>query len=175
MRIDRRRKLPVTTLLYALGMDDEEILGNFYKHILVKESKKGWKVPFAAEKMRGMTPASDMIDAKTGEVIAKAGEKITARRAREIGESGVKEVMFSAEDLAGRYLAEDIVNMQTGEIYAEAGSEIDAKLLEKFQEMKVKEFPILDIDHVTIGAFIRNTLNIDKNSNTLEALMDIYG
>jgi DNA-directed RNA polymerase subunit beta len=174
VRIDRRRKLPVTTLLYALGMDDEEILGNFYKHILVKESKKGWKVPFAADKMRGMTPASDMIDAKTGEVIAKAGEKITARRAREIGESGVKEVMFSAEDLAGRYLAEDAVNMQTGEIYAEAGDEIDAKLLEKFQEMKVKEFPILDIDHVTIGAFIRNTLNIDKNSNTLEALMDIY-
>ncbi|RTL73282.1 MAG: DNA-directed RNA polymerase subunit beta, partial [Hyphomicrobiales bacterium] len=174
VRIDRRRKLPVTTLLYALGMDDEEILANFYKHILVKESKRGWKVPFVAEKMRGMTPASDMVDAKSGEVIAKAGEKITARRAREIGESGTKEVLLSAEDLSGRYLAEDIVNMDTGEIYAEAGDEIDAKILEKFQEVKIKEFPILDIDHVTIGAFIRNTLNIDKNSNTLEALMDIY-
>src|SRR5258708_5023988 len=78
VRIDRRRKLPVTTLLYALGMDDEEILASFYKTITVKESKRGWKVPFVAEKMRGMTPSADLVDAKSGEVVAKAGEKMTA-------------------------------------------------------------------------------------------------
>ncbi|HKB21287.1 MAG TPA: DNA-directed RNA polymerase subunit beta [Methyloceanibacter sp.] len=174
VRIDRRRKLPVTTLLYALGMDDEEILSTFYKAILVKESKRGWKVPFVPEKMRGMTPSTDMIDAKSGEVVAKAGEKMTARRARELAEEGVKEVLFSADDLAGKYLAQDIVNLSTGEIYGEAGDELDAKLLEKFKDAKIKEFPILDIDHVTIGAFIRNTLNVDKNSNHEEALMDVY-
>ena len=174
MRIDRRRKLPVTTLLYALGMDDEEILASFYKTITVKESKRGWKVPFVAEKMRGMTPSADLVDAKSGEVVAKAGEKMTAKRARELAEEGLKEVLFNAEDLAGRYLAEDIVNLQTGQIYGEAGEELNAKLLETLKEAKIKDFPILDIDHVTVGAFIRNTLNVDKNSNHEEALMDVY-
>ncbi len=106
VRIDRRRKLPVTTMLYALGLDDEEILSHFYKHIAIKESKRGWKMPYLAEKFRGVTPQSDIADAKTGEVIARATEKITARRSREIAESGVKEILISAEDLAGRFIAE---------------------------------------------------------------------
>ena len=93
VRIDRRRKLPVTTLLYALGLNDEEILRVFYKHILIKESKRGWKMPFVPEKMRGMTPIADLADAKTGEVVARAGEKITARKARELSEEGLKEVL----------------------------------------------------------------------------------
>ncbi|MEQ1648551.1 MAG: DNA-directed RNA polymerase subunit beta [Hyphomicrobiaceae bacterium] len=174
VRIDRRRKLPVTTLLYALGMDEEQILGTFYNSIMVKESKKGWKIPYAADKMKGVTPAGDLIDAKSGEVVAKGGEKINARKARELGEKGLKEILITAEDLAGRYLAEDIVDMATGRIWGEAGTEIDAKLIEVLQEAKIKEFRILDIDHITVGAFIRNTLNIDKNSEQGTALMDIY-
>src|SRR5690349_610222 len=136
VRIDRRRKLPVTTLLYALGMDDEEILAAFYKTIAVKESKRGWKVPFVAEKMRGMTPSADLVDARSGEVVAKAGEKMTAKRARELAEEGLKEVLFNAEDLAGKYLAEDIVNMATGQIYGEAGEELSLKLLETLHAAK---------------------------------------
>jgi DNA-directed RNA polymerase subunit beta len=174
VRIDRRRKLPVTTLLYALGLDDEEILSTFYKMIAVKESKRGWKMPFMPEKMRGMTPLADLMDAKSGDVVAKAGEKITARKARELAENGLKEVLVSSEDLAGRYIAEDIVDLESGQIYAEAGAELDAKLLAELKDQKVKEFHVLDIDHVNIGPFIRNTLNIDKNSNGDEALMDIY-
>ena len=174
VRIDRRRKLPVTTMLYALGLNDEEILSHFYKHISIKESKRGWKMPFIAEKFRGFTPQSDIADAKTGEVIAKQGEKVTARRARELAESGVKEILVAAEDLAGRYIAEDIVDLDTGKIFAEAGDELDANLLAEFKEQKVKEFHILDIDYINVGAFIRNTLNIDKNANSQEALMDVY-
>ena len=174
VRIDRRRKLPVTTLLYALGLDDEQILSTFYNSITIKESKRGWKMPFIAEKMRGMTPAADLMDAKTGNLIAAAGEKMTARKARELAKNGVKEVLVSSEDLTGRFIGEDVVNLQTGQIYAEAGDELDAKLLAEIKDQKVKEFHILDIDHVNIGAFIRNTLHIDKNSNHQEALMDIY-
>ena len=174
VRIDRRRKLPVTTLLYALGLDDEEILSTFYKSILIKESKRGWRMPFIADKMRGTTPLADLIDAKTGEVVVKAGEKIAARKARDLAEGGLKEVLVSAEDLAGRYIAEDIVDLSTGRIYADAGAELDEKLLAEIKEQKVKEFHILDIDHVTVGGFIRNTLNLDKNANQEEALMDIY-
>ena len=174
VRIDRRRKLPVTTLLYALGLDDEQILETFYNKILIREGKHGWRMPFVPEKMRGMTPLADLRDAKSGDVIAKAGEKITARKARELAEGGLKDLLVSSEDLAGKYLAEDIVDLETGRIYAEAGAELDAKLLAELKDQKVKEFPILDIDHVNIGAFIRNTLNIDKNANSQEALMDIY-
>src|SRR5690606_7175168 len=174
VRIDRRRKLPVTTLLYALGLNDEEILATFYDQIHIKEGKRGWKMPFVPEKWRGVTPAADLLDAKTGKVVVSAGEKVTARMARQLAENGLSELLVGSEDLAGKYLAQDIVNLDTGEIYAEAGSELDAKLLAELKDEKVKEFPILDIDHVTVGAFIRNTLNIDKNANQDEALMDIY-
>ncbi|MFN3869552.1 MAG: DNA-directed RNA polymerase subunit beta, partial [Hyphomicrobiaceae bacterium] len=174
VRIDRRRKLPVTTLLYALGLDDEQILETFYKKIAIKDSKHGWKMPFMPEKLRGVTPMADLRDAKSGDVVIKAGEKLTARKAREMAEEGLKELLVASEDLAGKYLAEDIVDMATGRIFAEAGAELDAKLLAELKDQKVKEFPVLDIDHVNIGAFIRNTLNIDKNANSQEALMDIY-
>ncbi len=174
VRIDRKRKLPVTTLLYALGLDDEDILGTFYNSIEIKDSKKGWKMPFVAEKMRGVTPVADLVDAKSGELVAKAGEKISAKLARDLAKDGLSEVLVAPEELAGRYLAVDLVNMDTGQIYGEAGDEIDAKLLEVIKDAKIKEFPILDIDHVTVGGYIRNTLNIDKNSNRVEALLDIY-
>src|SRR6476620_9474073 len=165
VRIDRRRKLPVTTLLYALGLEDEEILATFYDRITLKSTKEGWRMPFRPDRLRGIKPTSDMID---------AGRKVTARLAKKLADEGLKELLVSDEDLHGRYLAQDIVNMETGEIYGEAGEELDAKLLVKLKELGLKEIPILDIDHVNVGAFIRNTLNVDKNSNPEEALLDIY-
>ncbi len=164
----------MTTLLYALGLDDEQILSTFYRHIMIKESKRGWKMPFMPEKMRGMTPLSDLMDARTGDVVAKGGEKLTARKARELAENGVKEILVSSEDLAGRYIAEDVVDLNTGRIYAEAGAELDAKLLAEIKDQKVKEFPDPRHRPCEHRPFIRNTLNIDKNSNGQEALMDIY-
>jgi DNA-directed RNA polymerase subunit beta len=174
VRIDRRRKLPVTTLLYALGLEDEEILATFYDRITLKATKEGWRMPFRPDRLRGIKPTSDLIDAKTGKVAIEAGRKVTARLAKKLADEGLKELLVSNEDLHGRYLAQDIVNMETGEIYGEAGEELDAKLLAKLKELGLKEIPILDIDHVNVGAFIRNTLAIDKNSNPEEALLDIY-
>jgi DNA-directed RNA polymerase subunit beta len=174
VRIDRRRKLPVTTLLYALGLEDEEILATFYDRITLKSTKDGWRMPFRPDRLRGIKPTSDLIDAKTGKVAIEAGRKVTARLAKKLADEGLKELLVGDEDLHGRYLAQDIVNMETGEIYGEAGEELDAKLLATLKELGLKEIPILDIDHVNVGAFIRNTLNIDKNSNPEEALLDIY-
>jgi DNA-directed RNA polymerase subunit beta len=174
VRIDRRRKLPVTTLLYALGLDDEEILSTFYDRITLKAAKDGWKMPFNADRMRGIKPTTDLIDAKTGKVAIEAGRKITARLAKKLSEEGLKELLVKGEDLYGRYLAEDIVNLESGEIYGEAGEEIEEKLVETLRELKLKEIQLLDIDHVNVGAFIRNTLAVDKNSNTDEALLDVY-
>jgi DNA-directed RNA polymerase subunit beta len=174
VRIDRRRKLPVTTLLYALGLDDEEVLSTFYDRVVLKSTKDGWRMPFRPDRMRGIKPTSDLIDAKTGKVAIEAGRKVTARLAKKLADEGLKELLVSEEDLHGRYLAQDIVNLETGEIYGEAGEELDAKLLATLKDLGLKEIPILDIDHVNVGAFIRNTLHVDKNSNTEEALLDIY-
>jgi DNA-directed RNA polymerase subunit beta len=174
VRIDRRRKLPVTTLLYALGLDDEEILATFYNKIPLKASKEGWRMPFLPDSIRGTKPMSDLVDAKTGKVVVEAGRKITARLARKLAEEGLKELLVKDEDLYGRYLAEDVVNMESGEIYGQAGDEIDEKLLETLKALGLREFPILDIDHVNVGGFIRNTLAVDKNSNTEDALLDVY-
>ena len=174
VRIDRRRKLPVTTLLHALGLDDEEILDTFYEKFNVTVLKDDWKIPFHGERLRGQKPATDLVDAKTGKVVIKAGQKVTVRILKDLDQQKVKELLIKDEDVLGRYLAEDIVNMKTGEIYGEAGDEIDEDTLVKFREAKVKVFPVLDIDHVNIGAFIRNTLAVDKSTNEAEALVDIY-
>ena len=88
-RIDRRRKLPITTLLYALGLGSEEILHTFYKSVTYTLTKNGWKTPFDAQRLRNVKPTVDLIDAKTGQVVVEAGKKITPRLARKIAEDGV--------------------------------------------------------------------------------------
>src|SRR5579883_553556 len=172
-RIDRKRKLPATTLLYALGMNNEEILETFYRRIVYTATERGWRTPFVPERMRGVKAVQDIYDADTGEVVVEAGKKLNARTIRQLAEH-VKAIAVSDDALEGRYLAEDIVNMETGEIYAEAGDELDAKVLARLREAKVDELPVLDIDHVNTGAFIRNTPHVDKNQNEQDALFDIY-
>jgi DNA-directed RNA polymerase subunit beta len=173
-RIDRRRKIPVTSLLMALGMDGEEILSTFYDRIVAKRTDGGWSLPFDPDKMRGAKAPEDIVDAASGEVVIEAGSKVTARVARQLKEKGVKELKVSDAALIGRYLAEDIVNMKTGEIYAEAGDEIAEKVLAQFAEIGLDELPILEIDHVNVGGYIRHTLAVDKNENREDALFDIY-
>jgi DNA-directed RNA polymerase subunit beta len=173
-RIDRRRKIPITSLMFALGMDGEEILNTFYKTVTYKRVKDGWRFPFDAERMRGFKAISDLADADTGKVIIEAGQKLTARGARQLAEKGVKALKVGNEDLYGHYLAEEVVNMETGEIYAEAGEEISEKLLAVLTGAGRNEITVLDIDHVNTGAYIRNTLAVDKNESREDALFDIY-
>jgi DNA-directed RNA polymerase subunit beta len=173
-RIDRRRKIPVTSLMFALGMDGEEILNTFYKHVVYKRSKDGWRVPFDANRMRGYKAVNDLVDADTGKVVVEAGRKITVRQARQFAEKGLKALRMTDEELIGHYVAEDLVNMKTGEIHVEAGGEITEKVLKTLHDAGYKEIPVLDIDHVNVGAYIRNTLNIEKNLTREDALFDIY-
>ena len=173
-RIDRRRKIPATSLLFALGLDGEEILSHFYNTILYVREKDGWRMPFDGDRLKGIKAVVDIIDADTGEVVIEAGKKLTARTARALTESGVKAIRAQDEDLYGQYLAEDLFNPETGEIFAEAGEEISAKTLETLLSLGFDELPLLDIDHINIGPYIRNTLAVDKNSSREEALFDIY-
>ncbi len=175
VRIDRRRKLPVTTLLYALGLDQEEILDHYYDKIDYKVAKGGWRVPFDPERLKGAKPTVDIVDADSGEVIIEAGRKVTPRLLRKLAEERkITELLVTDEELIGQYIAEDLVNMKTGEIHAEAGEEITEELIAKLRSLSYKKIPLLDIDHVSKGAFLRNTLAADKNSNKEEALNDIY-
>lgn len=173
-RIDRRRKIPVTSLMFALGLDGETILSTFYKKILYKRTKEGWRVPFDANRFRGYSTVNDLIDADTGKVVLEAGKKLTVRAARQLQEKGLKALRLSDEELVGNYLAEDLVNPKTGEIHAEAGEEITDKNMKALNEHGYKELPLLDIDHVNVGPYIRNTLSADKNMTREDALFDIY-
>ena len=199
VRIDRRRKLPVTTLLMALNNDKtdkliakrakdnktvealekeghtpEEILSFFYDKVLFTRVKKGWKTAFEGEALRGIKLTSDLVNAKSGKVVAETGTKMTPRLIRELAEKGMKEQLVSNEDLIGRYISDDMFNESTGEIYAEVGAEVTEELLETLAEASFNEIETLAIDHVNVGPYIRNTLAVDKNTSREEALIDIY-
>ncbi|MBV9262239.1 MAG: DNA-directed RNA polymerase subunit beta, partial [Pseudolabrys sp.] len=155
-RIDRRRKIPVTSLLYALGLDGEDILATFYKHINYKRIKEGgWRVPFDANRLKGYKAINDLIDADTGKTVLEAGKKLTVRQARQLAEKGLKALRMTDEELVGHYIALDLVNPKTGEIYLEAGEELTEKNLKMLIDAGYKELPLLDIDHVNVGAYIR--------------------
>jgi DNA-directed RNA polymerase subunit beta len=174
-RIDRKRKIPVTSLLFALGMDGEEILRTFYDRVVFKRTKdKHWRVPFDPKRMKGFKATTDLRDADSGEVVIEAGKKLTVRSARLLAEKGLRALKLADEDLFGQYIAEDIVNRQSGEIFAEAGQELDRKTIDLLIEAGYNEIPVLDIDHVTVGAYIRNTLTVDKNLTREDALFDVY-
>ncbi|HJU17998.1 MAG TPA: DNA-directed RNA polymerase subunit beta [Stellaceae bacterium] len=194
VRIDRRRKLPATTLLLALddaateqkraegktlapgeaaGMSKEEILAAFYDTLIFRHGPNGWMTGFDPEQFKGKL-AADLIDARTGEVKAEAGAKMTPRLARRLREEGLDDVLVAEEDLVGRYFASDLINEETGEVYFEAGDEVTAAALAQLLELGITELSVLAIDHVTVGPYIRNTLAIDKNATREDALIDIY-
>jgi DNA-directed RNA polymerase subunit beta len=174
VRIDRRRKLPATTFLYALGMDGEEILTTFYDVVPFEKREGGWATPYKPERWRGVKPEFPLVDADTGEEIAPAGTKITARQAKKFADAGLKTLLLAPEALTGRYLARDAVNFQTGEIYSEAGDELDVPAIQALADQGFSTIDVLDIDHVTVGAYMRNTLRVDKNAVREDALFDIY-
>jgi DNA-directed RNA polymerase subunit beta len=175
-RIDRRRKLPATTILYALGMSKEDILAQYYEAIEFKLDKKsgGWLRPFIADEYRGAKLLRDLVDAKTGEVVAPSGRKLTKRGAKKLADDGLKNILISNEEMSERFAAEDIVNTSTGQIYAEAGDELSPEAMELIVDAGITEISVLNIDYVNVGPYIRNTLAADKNETREGALVDIY-
>ncbi|MDF1722439.1 MAG: DNA-directed RNA polymerase subunit beta, partial [Minwuia sp.] len=174
VRIDRRRKLPATTLLYALGYTAEEILSSFYDTVMYRHDKKGWRAPFNPDRYRGQRLMADIVNADTGEVVAKVGDKLAPRAGRKLVEDGMTEMLISPEEVAGRFVAEDIINVKTGEVLVEAGDALDEASLEALADAGITEVPTLDIDNVTVGSHIRDTLMVDKNINRDTALVDVY-
>ena len=185
-RIDRRRKLPVTTLLYALGMDQEAIMKAYYDTVSYTLRKgEGWETKFFPERVRGTRPSHDLVDAATGEVIAEAGKKVTPRAVKQLIDEGkVTDLLVPFEQILGKFVAEDIIDEETGAIHVEAGDEltwetdkdgtVTGGTLKTLLDAGITEIPVLDIDGVNVGPYIRNTMAMDKNMNRDTALMDIY-
>ncbi|TVQ83682.1 MAG: DNA-directed RNA polymerase subunit beta [Micavibrio sp.] len=200
VRIDRRRKLPVTTFLMALdndesrkyrekqmkagkavdlekvsGMSKQDILNTFYDKITYTKEKDGWRCAFDPERYRGVKLAFDIVDAKTGKVVLEAGTKVTARKARMMVEQdGLKEQLLTSEELYGAFVAHDIVDDKTGEVIFEAGDDLDKKSFKTIEKAGMKTLDVLAIDGVNNGPYIRDTLAIDKCTSRSDALMDIY-
>ena len=185
-RIDRRRKLPVTTLLYALVLDQEGIMNAYYDTVDYKlKKKKGWVTKFFPERVRGTRPTYDLVDAKTGEVICEAGKKVTPRAVKQLIDEGkVANLLVPFDQIVGKFVARDIIDEETGAIHVEAGDELTLEYdkdgtvtggtLPALLDAGITDIPVLDIDGINVGPYIRNTMAVDKNMSRESALMDIY-
>ncbi|NNL94487.1 MAG: DNA-directed RNA polymerase subunit beta, partial [Xanthomonadales bacterium] len=172
-RIDRRRKLPVTILLRALGMTNEEILATFFETSQVDLLKEGGKIKLVAERLRGDSALFDIKD-KKGKVIVESGKRITARHVKLIADAGLKALEVPDEYLIGKILAHNIIDKESGEVLADANAEITEELLEALREAQVKKFEILYVNDLDQGPYISDTLKIDPTGTELEALVEIY-
>jgi len=204
VRIDRRRKLPATTLLYALegeeseaararrrksggardpregsGMTRQEILSCFYGSETLRRAPDGasWRVPYDPSRHHGARLAADLVDADTGEAAARAGDKLSERRARALLDGGLRFVLAPPEHLVGRWLARGYEFRVEGEekpTVHPAGTKVDDAVAESLKAAGIDEVEVLDIDNVNVSDTICLTLNHDKNTGREGALRDIY-
>ncbi len=172
VRIDRRRKLPATILLRALGYGTEEILDLFFDKDTFSFTKSGLKLDLVPERLRGETAGFE-IQVK-GKVLVEAGRRVTARHIREMEGAELKSLEVPDEFAVGKVLSHDVVDTATGEVLAQANDEITFELLEKFKQSDVKQFQTIftnDLDH---GPYMSSTLRLDPTRSQLEALVEIY-
>ncbi|WP_133366142.1 DNA-directed RNA polymerase subunit beta [Qipengyuania sediminis] len=178
VRIDRKRKLPVTSLLYGLGLDAEDILAHFYQTVSWKRASgaagEGWQIPFVPDQWRGAKPAFALVNAETGEEVFPAGQKISPRAANKAAKDGLQTLLLPTEEIFGRFAARDMIDETTGRIFIEAGDEVSPENLEALDKHGVDALDLLDIDYVNTGPWMRNTLKVDKAENRDEGLEAIY-
>ncbi|MBF0156490.1 MAG: DNA-directed RNA polymerase subunit beta [Magnetococcales bacterium] len=172
-RIDRRRKIPVTTLLRALGMESEEILNRFYVTEPFRKQGVVWEKRLNPDHLLGSRLNYAIVNPENGEEIVKPKRKITARAIKKLQSLGLEWLQVPVEDLVGRFASRRITNV-AGEVLCEPGEEISEALIDAFEDASIRELDLLFIDYVNVGGYLRNTLALDKNQTTEESLIDIY-
>ena len=172
VRIDRRRKLPATILLRALGYDNQQMLEMFHDINVFQLTDDGARLALVPERLKGEKAQFDIKAGK--QVLVEQGKLITARHIKLIQEAGLKHLEVPDEYLVGTIVSRDIVSGDTGEVLAPANSEITADLLPKFRAAGIKELPTLYVNDLDKGPYISTTLNIDPSRTRLEALVEIY-
>ncbi|MAD45514.1 MAG: DNA-directed RNA polymerase subunit beta [Oceanospirillaceae bacterium] len=173
VRIDRRRKLPASILLRALGYSTEEIVATFFDNDYYRLTDEGAMLKLIPSRLRGETAAFDIKD-NEGNVLVEATRRITARHIRQLEKAGVEELAVPGEYLLGKALAKDLVDSKTGEVVATANSELTAELMAKIEEAGIKEFETIYTNELDCGPFMSDTLRADPTGNQLEALVEIY-
>ncbi|MEO1202730.1 MAG: DNA-directed RNA polymerase subunit beta, partial [Pseudomonadota bacterium] len=171
-RIDRRRKLPVTIILRALGLSNEEMLDTFFENVDFYLSDKKIEMGLVPQRLRGETATFDI---KLGKkVIVEEGRRITAKHVRDLEKSGAEKLDVPAEYLSGKILAHDIVDTETGELLAVANDELTEESVQALIDAGVEHIRTLDVNDLDKGPYISNTLRIDPSTTRLEALVEIY-
>ncbi len=172
VRIDRRRKLPATILLRALGFEAEEILGMFFETDNFALTKTKAKLSLVPERLRGETATFDIKAGKN--IVVETGRRVTQRHIRELEKAGIKQLDVPLEFLHTKVLAHAVIDKETGEVVANANDEITEELLQGLIDAGVKKIETIftnDLDH---GPYMSNTLRIDPSSSQLEAQVEIY-
>lgn len=178
VRIDRRRKLPATVLLKALGYTEEELLDYYYDKDTIFVTKDGFSRTVNPEVLRGQRSSCDVV-AADGDVIVKENRKFTRAALRKLEEKGIERIPLPEEDVIGKVVARDIVDPESGEVLAEVNQELTSAILTECQERGINEIEVLRIDNVFSGPYLRNTLLLDKKeknpiSNSEDAILEIY-
>jgi DNA-directed RNA polymerase subunit beta len=172
-RIDRRRKLPATVILRALGYTTLDILKMFFETTTYHVQSKGFVMDLIPERLRGERALFDIKDEK-GKVIVETGRRITVRHIKELEKQNVKRLSIPGEYIVGKAFAEDIVDKKTGEVLVTANSEVTADSLKKIQELGIKSFKTLYTNDLDCGPYISDTLRIDSTVTQMDALVEIY-
>ena len=173
VRIDRRRKLPASILMRALGMSTEEILADFFENDFWRLTKDGAMLKLIPSRLRGETAAFDIKD-NDGNVLVENNRRITNRHIRQLENAGVEELVVPMDYLIGKSLAKDVVDAKSGELIASANDEITTDILVKMGEAKVEDIETIYTNELDRGSFISDTLRTDPTSTQLEALVEIY-
>jgi len=176
-RIDRKRKIPITTFLYALGYKKNDMLDLFYdfKIFHFDKTKKKWETKFdPKDYQRPIKLRNDLINSKDDKKILKKGSKINFAIAKKLFDAGLKNILFSSEFFLGKYVRNDLINQLRNEVLLESASPILQDDLDKILEYNINKLEIADVDPIIKGPYLIDTLNIDKNKSKVEAINDIY-
>lgn len=174
VRIDRRRKLPVSILLRSLGYETEDILAEFFESTTCQLRNGEFHINLIPSRLRGEMASFDIIVPETGELIVEQGRRITARHIKLMEKGNMQDLVVPRDYLVGKILARHIINTETGEVLAQANDEVSSDLLDRLAENGVLSFETIytnDLDH---GSYISDTLKIDPTTSQLEALVEIY-
>jgi DNA-directed RNA polymerase subunit beta len=174
IRIDRRRKFPVTTLFKAFGFSTEDLLTYFYEtEKIIIEGRRAAKV-FNAEHLKGQRASRDVMDPETGEVLVKKGRMFTQRAIKQMKTGNMGTIPIASEELMGKVFAYNIVDPKSGEILVRSNTDVDEEALAKLKGADINEFDVLHSDGVGSSDSIRKTLLLDKVSSKEDALIEIY-
>lgn len=176
-RIDRKRKLPITTLLYAIGYNKKEMLDLFYdfKVFHFDEIKKKWRTKFDPnDYKRPIKLRFDLINSKDNKKILKKGSKINSIIAKKLFDDGLKNITFTSDYFLGKYVKDELSNKPQNEVFLSSGSSIQQEDLDQILKCNINTLEIADIDPINKGPYLIDTLNIDKNNSKDEAINDIY-